>query len=48
MQVGYGAEWWPVKTHSSEKEKKYKIVVMLIQEEVNSGANSLQLFTYNS
>ncbi|KAF2974314.1 hypothetical protein EK904_009874 [Melospiza melodia maxima] len=33
MQVGYGAERWPVKTHSSEKEKKHKIVVVLIQEE---------------
>lgn len=33
MQVGYRAEWRPVKTHSSEKEK-YKRVVVLIQEEV--------------
>lgn len=34
MQVGYGAERGPVKTHSSEKENKEKIPVVLIQEEV--------------
>lgn len=49
MQVGYRAEWRPVKTHSSERENKLKTPVMLIQEveHLLFEINRIKKFTHN-